>query len=175
MKKQSLLALVVLTMGLMSNPAQAVTQFSVVGAGSLGLNKETIAVPVLGSIDVKGGFGYGGGLLVNFGMAANSLELGAIYLSRPVDVAGAKTSYGFVHIPAMYRFGSVLSFGLGGFYDVALDSGNSSNYGLAAGPRFSLPGGLFFDARFNYGLKSNVFASMATTKEILFLVGFMFK
>jgi hypothetical protein len=70
----------------------------------------------------------------------------------------------------MYRFGHSTSFGIGGFYELALTSGYSALYGLTAGPRFGgTSGGMFFDLRFNYGLQSG------NSKDVLGLIGYAFK
>jgi hypothetical protein len=162
MKKVSLVLLALMFSA--SNVFAQSPRISVVGGVNYGLDKQTATVGPA-TAEAKGGLGFGGGLLIDSG----HFELGALYVSKKqtLSVTGAadtSKSYSVVHIPVMLRtVGGSMTLGAGGFYD----AGDSSNYGLTAGPRFGgSGGGLFLDLRFNYGLKDG------NTKDILALIGF---
>ncbi len=172
MKKSSLFTVLIMVVLFGMNPvkAQAGAQLSVVGAASLGLVDTSIDVG-FGPTGVKGGLGFGGGLIAGFGAMGSGLEIGGLYLSRKTTTTllgvETSTSTAFLHIPVMYRMGSNFSFGLGGFYDIGLSSGSGSAYGLTAGPRIKFSK-LFVDARFNLDLKNTT-----ANNELLFMLGYM--
>ncbi len=156
--------LIILGLMLMGSSANANSRFSIVGGINYGL--ESISSSL---ITVEGGLGFGGGVLIGLG----SVELGALYLSKTYnsEILGVKlsTSAQSIHIPVLYRFGSLTSFGVGGFYELGMCTGGGSNYGLSAGPRFAMTNGFFLDLRFNYGLATG------NSKDALALVGYAFK
>jgi hypothetical protein len=172
--KFPMMVAVLVALSLVSSPAQAVgIGYSVVGAGSYGLTNVSVA-----GNGTKGQLGYGGGVLVDFGLAVSSVEVGALYLNRKFEttVLGTTTqsSESVLHIPAMMRFGSLLTLGLGAYLDLPLGNGAQSDYGLTAGPRLGF-GPIFADARFNYGLKSSDFFGQSLHHmELLLLVGYTF-
>ena len=162
-----------LIIALMLASPSAFAGFSIVG----GVDYSLDSTSVLGIETIKGGLGFGGGLLYNF----SAIEIGALYMSKKTSITyssplfgtDSSTSYGGVEIPVMVRMGGLLTnFGIGGFYDLPISTGGSSNYGLTAGPHIGFPGGLFFDVRFNYGLKS--LPVTGSTKDLLAMIGFAF-
>lgn len=163
MKKYLLVAAMVMFM----SSASFASRFSLVGAINYGLDSTSINTGS-GAASFKGGLGFGGGLLMELG----PVELGGLYLSKKytTEFMGVSTSSSVsgIHIPVLYRFGGLTSFGLGGFYDLSLESGGSSNFGITAGPRFSMTNGFFFDLNFNYGLKTG------NSKDLLALIGYTF-
>lgn len=133
------------------------------------LNSRAGSLSVTGALNYglydSGALGFGAGVTNLFGIGQNGIEVGAIYLSRGYESGGVSARAGFIHAPVMFRFGGMTSFGVGGFYDFGISSTANSSYGLTAGPRFTLPGGLFFDGRFNYNL------DLDDANELLLLVG----
>jgi len=164
-----------LLVSLMLVSPSAFAHLSIVGGIDYGLNSTTIADPtgLTSGVAYKSGLGFGGGLLYNF----SAIEIGALYLSKKstatilgVDVS---TTGSAIEIPVMFRMGGMFTnFGIGGFYDIYTGSLSGSNYGLTAGPHIGTPGGLFFDLRFNYGLKSQ--SAFTNTEDLLGLVGYAF-
>ncbi len=161
--------IVLLSLMFVAPSAFANTKFSLVGGINYGMDSVSASASI-GSItissSVKGGLGFGGGLLVQMG----AVEIGGIFLSRTytttINSVSTSSSDTGVEIPVMARIGGgAATFGIGGFYD----AGSSSDYGLTAGPRFGgNNGGIFFDARFNYGLKSG------NSKNVLAMLGYAF-
>lgn len=157
-------------LSLMFATQNAFAKLSMVGA--LDYNLDSVSASAMGvSVEVKGGLGFGAGLLVELG----KVELGAVFLSKSytttiTGLGETSTSTSGIHIPVVARFGGgSTTFGVGSFFDLSLESGSSLNYGLTAGPRFGgSNGGLFLDLRFNYGLKS------PASKDALALVGYAF-
>ncbi|MBS1958211.1 MAG: outer membrane beta-barrel protein [Bdellovibrionales bacterium] len=153
MKKLSRFVAVLGLFSLVATEAHA-SGMSLVGGLNYGLNKFSNAAG-----EVKGGLGFGGGILLDMGIGGNGFEVGALYLSRKFNttVLGVETSSsnGYIEIPAMIRFGTLTTFGVGAFYDIPMDSGYNSDFGLTAGVRLALGPKIFADARFNYGLKDN--------------------
>ena len=183
MKKHfSVVALLVLVFA--SSNAMAMIGFSVVGGAGVGLNSSsgTFGGGLI-TANIKSGIGYGGGVLFNLGLGVNSLEFGAIYMgtktTATLNGVATDTTVNILSIPALVRFGGMWSLGVGGYYDLAMTSGNTSDYGVTAGPRLSLPGGLFFEARYKYGLKSTDIPfdipTSVHTQVALLLAGFRFK
>lgn len=176
MIKKSLFALLALAASL-AGSINAEAGVSLVGALNYGLNSETGTDPATGlSVETKGGLGFGGGLLLDFGMGGASIEVGGLFLSKSIKstttVLGIpiedSVNASSVHVPVMVRFGGMTSFGVGGFFEASLESGGGTDYGVVGGPRFSMPGGLFFDGRFAYGLKDG------NSMNAMLLVGFKF-
>jgi hypothetical protein len=165
MKKYFLLLVSLIAL---SADAFAEGRFSIVGGVNYGLDSTSTPDGIGGTITVKSGMGFGGGLLMNL----HPVEIGAIYASKTytAEFLGTSTSTSVtgIHIPVMYRFRGLTSFGVGGFYDIPITSGGTSNYGLTAGPRFGMTNGFFVDLRFNYGLKTG------NSKDVLALVGYSF-
>ena len=137
---------------------------------SLYSNSSTIGTS---SVDVKGGLGYGGGLVFDFG----KFESGVIYRKYAINTTtttsgssiAAATHTSLLEVPALYRLGSGNNtLGLGGFYELVLGTGGGSNYGLTAGPRFATTNGLFFDLRLNYSFKSG------SPKHLIGMIGYYF-
>lgn len=176
MMKKSFLA-VLAAVGFFTVSAHAATNVSLVGALNYGLKSNSGTEPLTGAtFETKGALGYGGGLLLNFGSGNTTFELGAIYFSKGVKttatLAGVTNEETLraasVQIPVMVRFGGNTSFGIGGFYELSLETGGGSDYGLIAGPRFNLGKALFADARYAYGLKEG------NTSNAMLLIGYKF-
>lgn len=160
---------------MMALPASAAVRLGVLGAVDYSLYNETV-----GTDQIKGGLGYGGGLMAEIGMGKHAFELAGVFLSREVSVtaAGVKTtSTGQgVHIPGVFRLNlgsGVVGFGLGGYYDYSLETGGDHDYGATASLRFNFgKSPMFFDSRFNYGLKKDSLNKNNT--YALGLIGFKF-
>lgn len=163
MKNYLYLVLVLILAGSNAHAAR----FSLLGGIDYNMTTSSTAT-IVGTIDIKGGLGYGGGLLIDLG----KIETGAIFTSRAIQSTFASVTTSIttkgIEIPLMYRFGGLTSFGLGGFYALSLESGGGSNYGLTAGPRFAMTNGFYLDLRFDYGLKTG------NTKDVLAMVGYYF-
>lgn len=164
--------------------AHAAAKFSLVGDLNYGLNSFEGTSGGLAT-KISGALGFGGGILVGFGQGNVGVETGALYLTHKysysiagVSVAGLSISSSSVSVPLMVRFGKTVSFGVGGYADIGLDSGSEVSYGVIAGPRLSFGSGLFIDGRFAYGLKS--YSDLADSSktynpmEAQLLVGFTF-
>ena len=158
--------------------AQALPGFKlgVVGAGGLGLWSKSIDTGVPGlTTETSGGLALGGGAAAEIGPISAEL----LYMTRKTNatllgVSVSTPSTASLDIPVMFRMGlGPISLGAGGYYSLSLESGGGSTFGLVAGPRLSIPGGLFVDARVNYGLEK--FEGLDVTPiEGLVLVGFSF-
>jgi hypothetical protein len=149
--------------------------FALPGA-SIGLmGGANLAVPSLSTpgFSSSGSIGYSVGPTVQ----AGPLEVSALYTHytvklTPTGGTAVSSSSKYLDIPALYRLGvGLASVGVGGFYGIALDSGNSANYGAVASARVSIPGGYFLDGRFNLGLK-DVSGSKLSAASVL--LGFNF-
>lgn len=108
---------------------------------------------------VDGGAGVSAGASASLGPVEGSLLYSQFKLSGP----GFSATVNNLEIPVLYRLGlGPLSVGAGGFYSLFLSGSTSgpitlteeSNYGAVASARFTIPvTGVFFDARYNLGLK----------------------
>ncbi len=165
--------------------AFAAAKLSIVGAGNYGLSSIEYADAATDtSITRKGGIGFGGGALVEVGLGRLGVEVGALYMHRStkteIKLLGTalpttEETHGALQIPLMFRFGRMISFGAGGFYELGLKADSANDYGLVAGPRLTLPVGVFFDGRFAYGLKSHtVGPKNFNSMEAQLLIGFSF-
>lgn len=120
-----------------------------------------------------GGLGYTGGLDIGFGLTPGlDLTVGAEFLSRAFTNV---SNVNYIHIPGIIHIhlAPLFSIGAGGFYDVALTSGNSVNYGITGAVRIKLgmtP--LFVVGRYNYGLDSTDWGT--NTSEFQALLGLHF-
>ncbi|MBC7691559.1 MAG: hypothetical protein H7222_07295 [Methylotenera sp.] len=153
--------------------------FSVVGSAIQSQSRESG-----NGITLDGKLGLGGGLLVAIPTGHDfGFEIGGLYFNRKFDKIGSNvTNTGFsqksIYVPADFRFGlaEVLSLGLGGYYDLALDGGNDNDYGLQGGLRLSFPmaatTAFILDGRYSYGLRTDVFGSRS--KDIIAMAGFTF-
>lgn len=103
-----------------------------------------------------GRLGYTGGLDIDLGLGIMvDLMVGAEYLSRSFS---AISNQSYIHIPGILflRTPSMISFGAGGFYDAALSSSATVNYGITGALRIQLgitP--LYLEGRYNYGLDTD--------------------
>lgn len=144
-----------------------------------------------GSVTSKGALGYGGGALVDFGVANElGFETGLIYFVRKVNVEFAPgTSFATIvgglgdmnvfHIPGtlVAGMGSVISLVGGVFYEIPSNSNSGdNNFGLGGGLRFNIPanapGSALIDLRFNHGLTNQ--GGGFHTNDIHLLAGFSF-
>ena len=181
---QKILAIALLVAGTaFSQSALALPGFSlgVVGVGGQGVN--SLNASVLGAtVTVSPGLAFGAGVAAEIGPLSAEL----IYMVREVTVKtempGFPTLEGSTYgrtldLPVMFRFGAGgVSLGAGGYLQLPTQSGGETSYGLTAGARVKIPGGLFGDARVNYSLKSVDMGTMGTYTpiEALALVGFNF-
>lgn len=155
---------------LVAAPAsQAAVKFGIAGAVDYNLMNTTVA-----GLETKGGLGFGGGLVADIG----PIGTGVIYASRKTTSTGTllgvavdiPVTVSFLHIPLVYRIGlGGVSLNLGGYFDLIMESGGGSDYGLSGGFRFGKK--FFVDASYNMGLKGS---GDAKTKAIIALVGVMF-
>ena len=156
--------------GLSPSLAQAGVKFSLFGAG-----QRLLGTTADGStIDI----GFGGGAALELGLGTSlSLDAGGIYLSRSASLAGTTFTTRAAQIPVgfRYRMGSMFSIGLGGWYELPMDSSGLSDYGAQANLRLSIPikfAALFIEPRYNYGLRT--FDDGSQSSEIVGLVGLTF-
>ena len=167
---KTLKSLVLVGFFLVAAPSsQAAVKFGLAGGVDYNLLKTTIL-----GLETKGGLGFGGGLVADIG----PIGTGAIYLSRKSTSTGTvlgipievPVSVGFIHIPLVYRIGmGGVSLNLGGYFDLIMESGGGSDYGLSGGLRFGKK--FFVDASYNMGLKGE---GDTKTKALIALVGVMF-
>lgn len=170
MKQRKLVIFAVLA-GLMSGTAAQAASFGLAANVNYGLSSSSN-----GLAEAKGALGYGGGLVIAFPSGNNMLDLGVHYVMRKFTASdtlglGISTSVtaSALHIPLVYHLGmGGMALGLGGFYDMSMEDGGGSNFGLTGGLRFGKSSGLFLDARYNMVLATG------GTKEVLALIGLMF-
>jgi hypothetical protein len=160
-------------------------------AGSLVLPKSATVDIGGGPTPLDGKLSYGGGLLLGKRLSPYwGLETGAVFLSRTYSatvsatIAGetftssADLSLKSLYIPVGPRIflGRIFSLEAGGFYDIALSSGASSNYGVQGGARIAIPVGqtssMFVEGRYDMGLKD--FSGNKQSDKVLVLVGLTF-
>jgi hypothetical protein len=105
-------------------------------------------------VEIKGDYGFGGGAMIGFPLSATSeFEVGGAYNIGGMKVLGVRQTSKFVAIPANLLFGSgSMSFSVGGYYNVTLESTGENDYGAAVGMRFK-SGALYFKPEFLYGFK----------------------
>jgi hypothetical protein len=153
--------------------SQAAVKFGLAGAVDYNMAKSTITIGS-DSTELKGGLGFGGGLVMDIG----KFGLSAIYISRATTTTGSllgisfesSSSSGILHIPLVYRIGlGGASLNLGGFFGLGLGSGGGSDYGATGGFRFGKK--LFIDLSYNMGLKGE---TDAKSKAAIALIGTMF-
>jgi len=152
--------------------------FSLVGMSSasammMGMIRPSLVAGINDMTTSGGALGYTGGLDIGFFLAPGlDLTVGAEYLSRAFSV-GSNINY--IHIPGIFHIhlAPLFSIGAGGFYDVALTSGATANYGLTGALRLRLgvtP--LFVEGRYNYGLDTGDWGT--NTSEFQALLGLHF-
>lgn len=162
---------------LASSSAFAGMRLSVVAAGNYGLTNTTAA-----TITIKGGIGYGGGLLLGFPMGSSAFfELGGIYNQYTLTTTDSSgtipditATSSAIHIPATFNFmlGRAVSLGLGGWYSLGMGSSSgATDYGAQGGLRFHFSPRVFLDTSYTMGLNSS--ASVKPT-GILALLGLSF-
>jgi hypothetical protein len=148
-------------------------KLGVAALGGMGLSSSE-TTSLLGTLSAKAGTVFGGGAAAEIGPLSAEL----LYVSRKatVSLAGvemASASAASIDIPVMYQMGlGPLSLGMGGYYSMSMETGGGSTYGLVAGPRVSVPGGFFLDARGLYGLKKDDLGNNPI--ELQLLAGFSF-
>lgn len=151
------------------------TRISLVGAGNYGMNK----VAGANSSETKGAPGYGGGLLIGFGMGSTTtFEIGGVYMvSRFTTTipgfADITTELKGVYIPGTLHFmmGKSVSLGLGGYYGYSLETGAESIYGANGGLRFRMGPHMFLDTRYNMSLKE---VGGSKPSEVMAMLGYTF-
>ena len=105
-------------------------------------------------------------------LTAGPLEVSALYTHYSVSFSNVTATSKYLDIPVLYRMGvGLANVGVGGFYGIPLDTGNSGNYGLVASTQVNLLGKLFLDGRYNLGLKNS---SGSKLSSAALLVGFNF-
>lgn len=154
-----ILPLVALLGVLTSEPAQAGAKLGVVATGNM------VMTDLGTSITTPFAFG-GGGLLLEFGggKGRTGFEIGALYNIITIGAAGTSVTVtaSSLNVPVLARFylSETITFGAGGYYDMSLEDGGGSDYGLegALGARLPLSKGktsLILEGRYLYGLKES--------------------
>lgn len=132
-------------------------------------------------------WGFGGGVLLGANLGrATQLELGGIYNQKKWNdgavPAGFDTEYDTIQVPLLLRFmfGNVLSLGIGGYYDVALENAAEDDLGVTGSVALNFPlgrtVGLWLDARYNYGFSDLLDATAGSQESSAFqtLLGLRF-
>jgi hypothetical protein len=138
-------------------------------AAMMGLIRPEIVGGINDTLNTGFGLGWTAGLDLSFWMSpAFDLTVGGEYLSRHLssDFGGGS----IIHIPALLgiHLGPMLAVEGGGFYDVALTSGASANYGITGGAKISLPAlPLYLEGRYNYGLDTGDQGTNSSELEVL--------
>ncbi len=156
----------------------AIALFSLVASSSasaamMGMIRPSLVGGINDMTTSGGALGFTGGLDLGIGlMPALDLTVGGEFLSRAFS-AGNNVNY--IHIPAIIHIhlAPMFSIGGGGFYDVALTSGATVNYGITGALRIKLgmtP--LYVEGRYNYGLDTTDWGT--NTSEFQALLGIRF-
>lgn len=130
-------------------------------------------------------FGYpGGGLIFNFRLGSKvDLQLGALYLTRNLDVGGVQAQTMIDGIGGLkFKFSRAFFLNVGGYYNYSLTdplTSLGSDYGADVGIGIVLPlgstVGLLINPRYHYSLNARTYGTGAyTPHEVLGLVGLSF-
>lgn len=180
--------LALVLVGLVSSSAAfAGSSFSIVGAGVLPQSQDLGTDPASGgAIRQVGKLGYGAGALAELRMTHHlGLEVGGIYLLRKYGSTIGGTDSGTtdlsrsVYIPVGLRIhpNPTITLQGGGFYDVSVESGGGSNYGIQGGLRLAFRAGnsssFFVEGRYNLGLKDHG-GGFKASDLVLAMVGLTF-
>jgi hypothetical protein len=162
--KKSLVASLIAISSFVAVPAMAAPQFLLLGGVNNSLN-DAVNETVLGvPVSIKPAMGYQGGLGAEFPMGKSfGLEVDAMYQSLKAEATAAgtttKSSFSELELPVMVRanLGRFFSLGAGGYYDVPISDGLTSDYGYVGSLRIMFPMksmGFFLDGRYAGGLKT---------------------
>jgi hypothetical protein len=161
---------------LMASTAFGGVKTNIFGMGSWGgLTKVTV-----GGSEVKGDFGYGGGLSFEFGSPKVGLEIGAMFQSLPITTTtgalSSTTRNKQLFAPAGLRFhmSPAVSLMVGGFYDYSLENSvtDKGAYGVTGGLKVYMGRVFFIEPRFNYYMKA--LPDIGKAKDIMALIGWTF-